>query len=152
MNESLGFKNVVEVIHRDSRGNIKSRQKKCNLVTNAGLEWLKGLMANSGSGQSLYIGLTATAITPATGDTTLSGEITSNGCSRATGTYTSGATGVFTVANTFTATGSQTVASAGLFTASSSGTLFAEVALSSSASLVTNDTLQITWTVTLTGS
>jgi hypothetical protein len=152
MNESLKFKNIVEVIHRDANGNIKSRQKKCNLVTNAGVDWLKGLMANGGSGQALYIALTATAITPAAADTSLSGEITSNGLARAAGTYTAGSTGVFTVANTFTATGAQTVASAGLLTAVSAGTLFAEVALSSSASLASGDTLQITWTVTLTGS
>jgi len=57
----------------------------------------------------LYMGITTTNITPATTDTTLSGEATTNGMARkqATFTYTSASAGsaAFTVSTTFTFTG-----------------------------------------------
>jgi hypothetical protein len=147
----VGFKNIVEFEHRRAGKLIRKGRSK-NLVVNGGLDWLKGLMSNGGSGQALYIGCSAATITPSASDTALSGELTTNGFARAAAAYAAGGTGVFTLQVTFTATGTQTVASAGLFTALAGGVLFAEVPLSTSASLVSGDTLQITWTVTLTGS
>lgn len=101
-----------------------------------------------------YLATSSTSLTPAHGDTTLTGEISTNGFARAlatAGSYSAPASldaaASFTFSKTFTATGSQTVNSAALFDASSAGNLFVEGNLSSTVNAVTNDTLAITWTV-----
>jgi hypothetical protein len=122
-----------------------------NLRVNAGVNWQSDLMADTTTppvnAQCNYIALTNTAITPAAGDTTLSGEITTNGLARAQGTYThtSNATS-YTLTHTFTATAAQAAQGEGVFTASSSGTMCFEDTFTQ-ASLQTNDTLAITHTV-----
>ena len=98
-----------------------------------------------------YIALSATTVTPAAGDTALSGEITANGFARVlvTPTYAApsavGGTYSVTFVKTFTASAAQVVNSLGLLNAATVGTLFSEIALSSTATLATNDTLQITY-------
>lgn len=124
-----------------------------NLVVNAGLNWLADIMGSTSTPavntQCNYIALTNSAITPAAGDTTLTGEIVANGLSRAQATYahTSGAT-TFTLTKTFTATGAQSAQAGAVFTAVSSGTMCFEDTFTS-ATLATNDTLSITWTITI---
>ena len=62
-----------------------------NLRTSAGITWQGNIMADTVTppvnNQANYMALTNTAITPAMADTTLSGEIASNGLSRAQGTF-----------------------------------------------------------------
>jgi hypothetical protein len=122
-----------------------------NLITTAGKDFISAQIGSTtpGGNGANYIALTNTAITPAAGDTTLSGEITTNGLARAQGTYahTAGQS-TFTVSKTFTATASQSAQAAGLFTASSAGTMMAENTFTS-VSLANNDQLTITWTITL---
>ena len=101
-----------------------------------------------------YIALSTSTLTPAAGDTTLTGETAASGMGRALGTvggYTApsvldGAASN-TVSKVFTASGTITIVSAALFDAASLGNLFVEANLSSSAILNNGDTLTITWTV-----
>lgn len=105
-----------------------------------------------------YIALSTSSLTPAAGDTTLSGETSATGLGRTLGTQASyvsasvldGAAS-YTVSNTFTNTsgGSVTVLSAALFDAVSTGNLFVEGNLSASAILANNDKIAIVWTVNL---
>jgi hypothetical protein len=127
------------------------------LVTTAGRDWQAGIMgdpASSGVGayaSASWIGLTANATAPASGDTTLAGEITSGNLARAQGTYahTPGAA-TYTLTKSYTSDQSITIAKMGLFTASSSGTMFAENLLSPSpAVLEIGDNVSLTNTVTL---
>lgn len=105
-----------------------------------------------------YIALSTSSLTPAHGDTTLSGETAASGLARALGTQGSYTTPSvldgacsYTVTKTFTNTsgGPVTVVSAALFDASSVGNMFVEANLSSSAIMAINDTLAITWTINL---
>jgi hypothetical protein len=108
---------------------------------------------SAGTRGASYIASTESTITPAVGDTTLTGEITTNGLARAdavaTGTVTHTAgTNSTTVEKTFTATGAFTsVLASALFNAASAGTMphIANFA-TGSGTLATNDTLKITWT------
>lgn len=81
-----------------------------NLRTSAGTTWQSELMGKtttpSVNTQCNWIGLTNSAITPAFADTTLTGEIATNGLTRAQGTYTD-SSGVITIpsAPTVTPTG-----------------------------------------------
>ena len=120
-----------------------------NLRVNSGINWQYGQMAGGTAAVCTYIALTNTAITPAATDTALSGEITANGLSRALGTvtHTSNATS-YTLANTFTATGTQAAQAAAILNASSSGTMCFENTFTQ-ASLVSGDTLTVTWTIAL---
>jgi hypothetical protein len=107
-----------------------------------------------GQGSARYIGLTTDTGGPATGDTTLTSEITTNGLGRALATFahTPGAT-TFTLAKTFTASGTHTaVHKAGLFTAENStaaGILVAATNLNADATLASGDSIAVTWTWTL---
>ncbi len=129
-----------------------------NLVTNAGLNWLADIMSNTSTpsvnAQCNYIGLSNGAGVPAAGDTalatTVGAEIAANGLSRAQATYThsSNAT-TYTLAKTFTDTTAPQAAQAGaVFTAASNGTMCFEDTFTA-ASLQINDTLTVTWTITI---
>ena len=105
-----------------------------------------------------YIALSTSVLTPAMGDTTLSGETAVSGLARAlgtSGTYTApvaldGAAS-YVLTKTFTAgvTGPTTIQSAAIFDAVSTGNMFVEANLSSSATLALNDQLIINWTINL---
>lgn len=124
-----------------------------NLITNAGKDFISAQIGSTapGANGANYIALSTTDVTPAGGDTTLAGEITTGGLERAQGTYahTNGQS-TYTITKTFTASATHTnVRSAGLFTAASSGTMLA-INEFTPVSLASGDQLTITWTVTLT--
>ncbi len=160
----LGFKLGVRGYNRvEAIFNGKSSYSY-NARVNKGAD----LMASLFSGTSLnsitsplppkYIALSTSVLTPAAGDTTLSGETAVSGLARSVGTI-GGYTGPvsldggasYTITKTFTAgvTGPTVIQSTGLFDAASTGNLCAEANLSSSYSLGNGDTLQIVWTVNL---
>lgn len=124
----------------------------------------EALLPNGGRDQlhnayltTCYMALTATATAPASGDTTLSGEITTagGGLIRKAATYAHTAgTNTSTETATFTANGSDslpvTVAADGLFQVSSAGTINFHTLLSSTATLsVSGDSLAVTHTPTI---
>lgn len=102
----------------------------------------------------VYLAVSSATLTPSNTDTTLTSEISTNGLARVLGTIggyvqmsaLDGAAS-YTVSHTWTATGTQTVTSAAIFDAVSTGNMFVEGNLSASASLLSGDTLALTWTV-----
>ncbi len=99
-----------------------------------------------------YIAVTADSGSASAGNTTLTGEISSGGLGRAqatTITHTDN-TNTTTLAKTFTASATHTaVHRSGLFNATSSGIMVHEAVFASDATLVSGDTLTVTWTITL---
>jgi hypothetical protein len=104
-----------------------------------------------------YIALSTSSLTPVKTDTTLTGETVVAGLARVLGTiqnYVAPSTldgaASFDIYNSFTLTGTATtVVSTALFDAVSTGNMFAEVNFASSATMTTNDVLQVTWTVNI---
>lgn len=96
-----------------------------------------------GSAPAVYLALSSTVQSGAAGDTTLAGELSTNGFSRAYwSTYAhSAATATYTLTKLFTATGTATINSEALFTAASAGTMPFESAETSAPTLVSGDTL-----------
>ncbi len=155
-----GF-NRIEAVHmRD--GKIVKRSFTFNSRVNKGADLTASLLSGT-SFNSIssplppkYVALSTSSLTPDKTDTTLTGESAASGLARALGTQGSyvgpsvldGAAS-YTVTKTFTAGAGATIVSAALFDASSSGNLFVEANLSSSAVLVSGDTLAITWTINL---
>ncbi len=130
------------------------------MLTNAGKDFVASALGDrSGSREAAadYIALTANTGSPAAGDTTLTGEITtaSGGLIRAQATYAhTGGTATYTLTKTFTANGNDslpvTVAKIGVFNASSSGKMPWETLLSTTATLsAVGDALTITETITV---
>lgn len=154
----MTFHGLVSVLVRKAKTGetVQCAKLKPNLLTNNGRDGMHQLVYTNASGttRAFYaIGLTETAITPADTDTTLTGEIVTNGLIRVdagTHTHTTG-TNTSLVEHTFTATGAFTdVKASATFNATSSGTM-AHIATfaTGSGTLATNDTLKVSWTFTL---
>ena len=98
-----------------------------------------------------FIAVTTDTGNPATSDTTLAQELSGSGFARAdatTKTHTND-TNSTTIEHTFTATGTvNSIVKSGTFNNASSTTLCHEATFTS-ASLITNDTLKVTWTLNL---
>src|ERR1044072_559745 len=130
------------------------------MLPNAGRDFVASALGDrSGSRAAVadYIALTANSASPAAGDTTLAGEITTGGGglvrAQATYAHTNGQA-TYTLTKTFTANGSDslpvTIAKVGIFNASSSGTPAWETLPSAPATLsATGDALTCTETITL---
>jgi hypothetical protein len=129
---------------------------KHNLLTTAGRDFFHQQCYKDtglGTAGTAWIAVTTTAITPAGGDTALSGELTTNGFARALGTYAhSAGTNVTTLTVTFTATGvpsPNTVQASALFNQLSVGGTMSHEATFTSTAFAVNDQLMITWTLNL---
>lgn len=131
-----------------------------NIVTDAGRVRIHTyIYGSSAQGQRSalggglnYIGLSNDGTAPAAGDTVLTGEISGNGLTRAQATVTlpSGSGTSTTIQNIFTYSGvsSQGVQKTSLFDASTSGSMAHEIQFSQR-TLFQNDTLTVTYTITL---
>jgi len=130
---------------------LLDRQIIYNLVTDVGRDFMHTqVYGTSPAGNGLnYIALSNDTVTETSASTTLSNEITTNGLGRAQGSvvHTTG-TNTTTVSHTFTATGAQAAQKAALFTASSSGVMNHVLGFTQR-SLQTNDTLLVTFTLTI---
>jgi hypothetical protein len=108
------------------------------------------------STQARFMGLTTDTGAAAAGDTVLASELTTNGLNRTKATYAhTPAAATYTLSVSFSVSGGpQTVHKGGLFTAANTtaaGVLVFETVASADAIVTTSDTLNATWTVTLSG-
>jgi hypothetical protein len=155
MEDSMNIRGYVTVIKNAGKSNEEVIcMNKPNLLTNSGRDWMHAqVYTNTAAGTrgAGYIALTSDTGSPSATDTTLTGEITTNGLARAdatTKTHTGG-TNSTTIQHTFTASGTHTaVQKAALFNAASSGYMAHENTFTP-VTLQSSDTLQVTWTVTL---
>jgi len=149
----------------DDRGiwlrHLESEEEVGNILTNAGRVVLHTFIygtaaqrtsASLGPDGLSYIALTNDGTAPAAGDTTLTGELSGNGLDRAQGLVVlpTGAGTITTVSKQFTYTGGgQDVQKTALFDAASVGNMAHEI-LFTQRSLATNDTITISFQITLT--
>lgn len=152
--ESAGFYDKV-LITVERNGNIIYRYETHNLITDAGKDFIKQqAFGTASTSTAQYIALSTDSTAPNANDTTLAGEITSQGLERAQGTATSGGTGQITISKTFTMTsGNQTsftINKAGLFDSSSGGTLVAVALISNPPTLQAGDSITINWQINIT--
>lgn len=168
--ETQVYQGHIIVKHLDSEGNIISYQQTDNLVNDAGKNCGANLLFGTGFANCTTPAVfNRIALSTDTGagfvaaDTTLANECDGTpDCgtglnARATGTVTAdtvasgGSSAVAQIQATFTKTGGAgvTINSAGLFDAATAGNMFAERAFSSGVTLATNDSIQVTWLITL---
>lgn len=147
---------LTAVVHKQGQAPKQLALFNHNLLCNAGRDAFHNLVyvnAAAGTRGYGYIASTESTITPAVGDTTLTGEISTNGLARAdatTKTHTPGSNSTL-LEHTFTASGSFTdVKASATFVASSAGTMGHIANFSTgSGTLIANDTLKISWTLNL---
>jgi hypothetical protein len=127
---------------------------KHNLLTTDGRDFFHAQVytnTSTGTRGANFIALTTDSSGADAGDTTLPSEITTGGLARAvatTITHTNDSN-VTTLVKTFTASATHTaVQMSGTFNAASGATL-AHEAVFTAVTLVSSDTLQVTWTLTL---
>lgn len=125
-----------------------------NLLTNNGRDVFHALCytnTSAGTRGFGYVGVTTDTGNPAAGDTSLAQELATSGFTRAdatTKTHSAG-TNSSTIEHTFTASGTvNSIVKSGTFNNASS-TVLGHEATFTSASLISGDTLKVTWTLNL---
>ena len=126
-----------------------------NLLTNNGRDWMHAQVytnTSAGTRGGGYVAITTDTAAAAAGDTALAQELTGGGMSRAdatTKTHSNG-TNSSTIEHTFTASATYTnVHKSATFNAATGVTLGHEAVFSADATLVSGDTLKVTWTMNL---
>jgi len=151
---SGGYMSAV-VTKKDTNEKIPVAHLEKNLLTNNGRDlfhaqcYTNTVNGTRGAG---FIALTTDTGAPAAGDTTLAQELASNGFTRvdaSTKTH-SGGTNSTIIETTFTSSGTvNLIHKSGTFNNGNSVTLCHEAAFGTDASLISGDTLKVTWTLNL---
>lgn len=147
MNDGLKLRGDVALVLRDKNGNVKDERKINNLIVNTGLNFICDRMKNDETAMS-HMALGSGSTAAAAGDTTLGTQLgsrealDSDTVSSNTITYTSS----FEAGD---ATGA--VTEAGIFNATSGGTMLCRTVFAV-VNKSADDSLSVTWTITLTAS
>lgn len=153
MGETVQLPRARATIQHHRKGELLSEEVVHNVITKSGRDFLH-LQGYGTSGLGTnglnYIGLSNDTLTEDEDSTTLSSEIAANGLSRAQGTVShTASTNTTQIQKVFTCTTSaQAAQKAALFDAASSGTMNHALAFTQR-SLQVDDTLTITFTITL---
>jgi hypothetical protein len=147
ISDKLKLKGRVSLVLRDSNGAIKESKEINNLVVDSGLDFITSRMTGTSEGIMSHMAIGSDNTAASSGDTALGSEL---GRVTLTDDAVSGAVITFTA--TFGAgTGTGAVTEAGLLNASSAGTMLCRTVFDV-VNKAADDTLAITWTVTLTAS
>ena len=133
----------------DKEGNLKTEQNITNLVVDDGLEFIASRMKDTSATAMSHMEVGTGTTSPAAGDTTLETAIVSSRTALTSTTVTSNA--IEYIGDFPAGTGTGAVTEAGIFNASSAGSLLCRTVFSV-VNKGADDTLKITWTVTVSDS
>jgi hypothetical protein len=149
--ENLGLSGRLTIVLKDAKGNVKESREIKNLVVNSGLAYITSRMLGTATNVMSHMALGSGTTAASAGDTDLGSLL---GSRKALDSSTqSGANNesIIYVATFDPGEGTGAVTEAGIFNAASSGVMLCRTVFP-----VVNkqaaDTLQITWTVTLSAS
>jgi hypothetical protein len=146
MQDTLKLKGAVALVLRDKDGNVKEKQEAKNLIVDTGLNFICDRMKDDETAMShMAIGSGTTAA--AAGDTALGTELGRVALTSSTVTNNE----IVYVASFGAGTGTGAVTEAATLNAASGGTMLCRVTFSE-VNKAADDTLQITWTITLSAS
>ena len=140
-------KGMLSVVLKDSHGNTKDQRILNNLIVDTGLAYITSRMEDATATAMNYMAVGTGTTAAAAGDTALVTELDRNVVTSATA---AGASIVY-VGTWAAGDGTGAITEAGIFNASSAGDMLARTVFS----VITkdaNDTLSITWTITLSAS
>ena len=148
INEDLKLRGDVAIVLKDKDGNIKESREIHNLVVSSGLEFICSRMAGTSAGVMSHMALGSGTTAAAAGQT----DLVSILGSREALDSTSASSNTITYVSSFEAgEGTGAVTEAGIFNASSSGTMLCRTVFAV-VNKQADDTMSVTWTITLTAS
>lgn len=137
----------LSVVLKDSDGAIKAQRDINNLVVTAGLGYIASRMKDATATAMSHMAIGTGTTAAAAGDTTLGTELDRNALTSTTVTDNE----IEYVASWSAGDGTGAITEAGIFNASSAGTMLARTVFDV-VNKAANDTLSITWTITLSAS
>lgn len=145
--DNLKLKGRVAIVLRDANGNVKEEQEIRNLVVNTGLDYIASRMKDATATAMSHMAIGSGSTAAAAGDTGLGTEL-----GRVALTSTTVTDNAVAYVATFGAgTGTGAVTEAGILNAASGGDMLCRTVFSV-VNKAADDSLQITWTVTLSAS
>lgn len=137
----------LKIVLRDENGNIKDERQVKNLVVTTGVNYIADRMADAAESAMSHMAVGTGTTAAAAGDTALQ---TQNAIVALTSTTQTNDDVVY-VATFGAGTGTAALTEAGIFNAASSGTMLCRTVFSA-VNKGANDSLEITWTVTISAS
>lgn len=147
LNSQAKASGKLNVVLKDSEGNIKQAIEVPNLVVNTGLAFIASRMKDTTDTAMSHMGIGTGTTAAAAGDTALGSQAARVALTSTTVT----ANAIAYVASFGAGTGTGAITEAGIFNASSAGTMLCRTVFAV-VNKGASDTLQITWTVTLSAS
>lgn len=148
INEDLKLRGDVAIVLKDKDGNVKDSRKIHNLVVSSGLEFICSRMAGTSAGVMSHMALGSGTTAPAAGQTDL---VSILGAREALDSTNASANTITYVSSFEAGDGTGAVTEAGIFNASSAGTMLCRTVFAV-VNKAADDTMSITWTITLTAS
>lgn len=148
LNDQLKLRGDVALVLKDKNGNVKEKRQIKNLIVSTGLTFICSRMAGTSANVMSHMALGSGTTAAAAGDTDL-GSILG---SREALDSTTASSNTITYVSSFEAgEGTGAVTEAGIFNAASSGDMLCRTVFSV-VNKEADDTMSVTWTITLTAS
>lgn len=149
-NGNISFKGVYTIDVIDKNGKQKYHEIIENLIVNAGLAEIAGLIGNTGTPTAFtYLAVGSGSTAAAATDTALETELTDGGLERASATVTRATTtatnDTLQLVKAFTVTDTKTVREVGVFNASENGDMMSRSVLTADKNLESGDTFTLTY-------
>ncbi len=148
INEELKLRGDVALVLKDKNGNVKESREIHNLVVSSGLTFICSRMAGTSADVMSHMALGSGTTAASSGQT----DLVSILGSREALDSTSSSSNTITYVSSFEAgEGTGAVTEAGVFNAASSGTMLCRTVFAV-VNKAADDTMSVTWTITLTAS
>ena len=148
INENLKLSDQLGIVLRDKDGNIKEERTEKNLVVTAGLSFIASRMKDASATAMTHMALGSGTTAAAAGQTDL---VTLLGAREALDSTTVTANAVAYVSAFEAGDATGAVTEAGIFNASSGGTMLCRTKFSV-VNKAADDTMTVTWTITLSAT
>ena len=147
INSEIKATGRLSVVLKDSSGQVKEARDIDNLVVTSGLGYIASRMKDATDTAMGYMAVGTGTTAAAAGDTALGTELDRNAVTSVTATGNQ----IEYVASWAAGDGTGAITEAGIFNAASAGTMLARTVFDV-VNKAANDTLSITWTITLSAS
>jgi hypothetical protein len=148
INENLKLRGDVAIVLKDKDGKVKESRDINNLVVSSGLTYICSRMADASAGVMSHMALGSGTTAAAAGDTDLESIL---GSREALDSTTASSNTITYVSSFEAGEATGAVTEAGIFNAATSGTMLCHV-IFPVVNKQADDTMSVTWTITLTAS
>ena len=146
--DGASLQGQLEIVVKDESGKVKERRKEKNLIVNTGLNAILDRLVGTSEAVMSHMGLGSSSTAAAAGQTALVSQL---GSREALDSSTVTGSSVAYVCTFEAGDATGTITEAGIFNASSGGTMLCR-SVFSSITKGANDSLNVTWTITVTAS